>query len=85
MVSDAYNQGRRAKSYGDNPYDKNSSQYNEFERGYTQKLKRTPNAFFRGESGEIGAEPEREVLKGSRIVKAKLEVRANSYSEARKK
>jgi len=29
MVTEAYQKGRRAKSYADNPYDKNSGEYND--------------------------------------------------------
>lgn len=49
MVSKEYREGMKARSHGDNPYDKNSSQYDDFERGATQKLKRMPDSAFRND------------------------------------
>ncbi|WP_053911754.1 hypothetical protein [Pseudoalteromonas sp. SW0106-04] len=88
MVTEAYQKGRKAKSYSDNPYDKNSGQYDDFERGFTQKLKRMPAQAFTCESGPIGGDPdrpERDSLKGSRFVDEKPKPHTNSYAEARKK
>lgn len=40
MNSKAYKEGFEAKSYCDNPYDSESDQFDDFERGQTQKIKR---------------------------------------------
>lgn len=38
--TEAYKQGYVAKHY-ENPYPRNSQEYNDFERGWSQKMKRT--------------------------------------------
>lgn len=37
----------KARSHSDNPYDKNLSEYDDFEAGATQRLKRMPDSAFR--------------------------------------
>lgn len=44
-LSEAYRQGMRAKQY-DNPYDRNTVEFNDFERGWSQRVKRGGSAFF---------------------------------------
>ncbi|MDR8523453.1 hypothetical protein OS133_07085 [Shewanella fidelis] len=41
MRSKAFQEGIKAKSYHDNTYSPGSAEFNEFERGQTQKLKRS--------------------------------------------
>ncbi|CAH8213705.1 hypothetical protein V9789_004395 [Vibrio vulnificus] len=41
--SDAYRQGFNSK-YCDNPFEMGSQEYNDFERGWSQKAKRFPNS-----------------------------------------
>ncbi|MDK2597933.1 hypothetical protein [Pseudoalteromonas obscura] len=85
MVSQAYREGQGASSYSDNPYDKYSQEYNDFERGYTQKLKRRPDSAYRCESGPLHEGCEFSELKGSKFVEDKPRWNVNSYAEARKK
>ncbi|QPB84185.1 hypothetical protein CWC22_014775 [Pseudoalteromonas rubra] len=84
MVSKAYREGQNARSYSDNPYERYSPDYNDFERGYTQKLKRTPDYAFRNESGPIGDRTWYE-LKGSRVVEETPRPKLRTYADARKK
>ena len=48
MRSKEYLEGFAAESYSDNPYDPASHEFDEFERGRTQKIKRQPESAFGG-------------------------------------
>lgn len=85
MVSKAYREGLKANSYSDNPYDKKSGEYDDFERGQTQKIKRSPCGAFISQSGPIGEGGKYHELKGSRFLEVKPKFQLNSYAEARKK
>ncbi|MDP4488901.1 hypothetical protein QDG88_13320 [Pseudoalteromonas piscicida] len=85
MVSKAYKEGLSAKSLYDCPYDKSSDEYNDFERGFVQMLKRTPDHFFRNESGPIGEPSPYHNLRGSQLLDEKPPWKGKSYAEARKK
>ncbi|MGI2159474.1 hypothetical protein [Shewanella baltica] len=41
MRSKEYMEGFKANSYSENPYDTNTHEFDEFERGRTQRIKRT--------------------------------------------
>ncbi|MCL1048440.1 hypothetical protein L2755_02175 [Shewanella abyssi] len=56
MRSKAFREGIKAKSYHDNAYSPGSAEFNEFERGQTQKLKRSASAGL-GYSFDIADEP----------------------------
>lgn len=85
MVSKAYKEGLTAGSYCENPYDKNTIQYDDFERGQTQKIKRSPCNALDSQSGPIGEEVEYHDLKGSRFLIEKSKLHMNAYADARKK
>ncbi|SQH74592.1 conserved protein of unknown function [Shewanella benthica] len=63
MPSKEYSEGLLASSYSDNPYESDSNQFDEFERGQTQKIKRQPCSSF-----DNGMYEPYESLKGCRII-----------------
>lgn len=80
MSNDPYRQGLRSKSYDDNIYEEGTDNYEEFYRGFTQRIRR----------GYIPPSQRpvyyaQDDLKGSRIIKSDLSPTANSYKDAKMK
>ncbi|GFD68970.1 hypothetical protein [Alteromonas sp. KUL106] len=51
FVSKAYREGRRSGRYSNNPYEEDTKEYNEFERGVTQTLRITKEEPFKASGG----------------------------------
>ncbi len=70
MRSKEYEEGFHADSYSDNPYDSNSHEFDEFERGRTQRIKRMPDSghSFSGFSRGPEILPLSDLYKGKRLV-----------------
>ena len=80
MSDDPYSQGLRAKSYDDNIYEKGTENYEEFYRGFTQRMRRgyippSQRPVYYAQND----------LKGSRIIKSDSSPKANSYKDAKMK
>ena len=84
MLSKAYNEGLKARSYSENPYGKSSQEHEDFHAGFTQRIRRgyNPPPQFDEERWYRPSE-----LKGSRLVKNTdlVNPKYNSYAEAKKK
>jgi len=88
MVTKAYDLGRRARAYSDNPYEIDSAEYNDFERGHTQKIRAggtTGSNAYAHFGSQFDSAVEWSDLKRSRPVKDKPAVKVNSYAQAKKK
>ena len=86
MPSEAYSKGMRAKSYSDNPYHENSHEFDEFERGFTQKLKRQPESSFEnGLDCGVGFYNYSGSSSGSRVIENTIRPKENAYAAAKKK
>lgn len=66
--SEAYYEGLKSGRYDTNPYEECSDEFDEYEKGVTQKLKRTPsdelNAFFITEDAEVDEQRSNGKLEG---------------------
>jgi hypothetical protein len=79
----AFNKGFSASSYNENPYDENSEEFDQFERGRTQAIKRDPQSgsFFSG--WEFDDNDENSVCGSKELRKPQSKI--NDYARAKGK
>ena len=79
----AFNKGFSASSYSDNPYDENSEEFDQFERGRTQAIKRDSQGGSLFSDWEFDDDDTNSVYGSKEIKKPKSKI--NEYARAKGK
>ena len=85
MTTEAYKQGMAAKSYKDNPHKLGTQDHEDFNAGFSQRIRRgfTPREQNRIQWGHM--ESHENSISGSRVISNTIPPKENSYAKARGK
>lgn len=85
MTTEAYKQGMSAKSYNDNPHQFGTQDHEDFNAGFSQRIRRgyTPPEQNSIQWGHL--ESHQNTISGSRFVSNKIPEKENAYAKAKGK